>query len=63
MSRQTIFENKTTMEDAVNTQHPIRTDMTAAEARVYEKTPMPGERKNPLMNTRSVDRPRRGHDY
>jgi hypothetical protein len=62
MSRETIFENKTTMADAL-AEHPCRTDQTSDEARAYRKTPPPGERKNPMMETRSVDRPRRGHGY
>jgi hypothetical protein len=61
MSRETIFENKTTMADAAS-EHPCRTDQISDEARVYRKMPLPGERKAP-MDTRSADRPRRGHGY
>lgn len=63
MTRSTIFENKTTMAEAVSTQFPCKTDMTSEYARKYDKAPLPGERKNPMMETRSVDRPRRGHGY
>jgi hypothetical protein len=63
MSRQTIFEDQTTMANALDTQHPCRTDQTSDEARQYRKAPLPGERKNPMMETQHVDRPRRGHGY
>jgi hypothetical protein len=62
MSRETIFENKTTMSDAL-AEHPCRTDQTSDEARQYRKAALPGERKNLMMETRHVDRPRRGHGY
>jgi hypothetical protein len=61
VSRETIFENKTTMADAAS-EHPCRTDQTSDEASRYRKATLPGERKNP-MGTQSVDRPRRGHGY
>jgi hypothetical protein len=62
MSRETIFKCNDTMVDAAS-EHPCRTDQTPDEARMYRKIPLPGERKNPMMETRSVDRPRRGHGY
>ena len=62
MSRETIFESKVTMADA-QAQSFCRTDQTSDEARYYRKTPMPGERKNPMLETKSVDRPRRGYGY
>ncbi len=62
MSRETIFESKVTMPEA-QTQSFCRTDMTSEEARYYRKTPLPGERKNPMMETQHVERPRRGHGY
>jgi hypothetical protein len=61
MSRTTIFENQTTMAEALG-DHPVRSDQTPAEAREYRKLPLPGERKMP-MDTRHVERPRRGHGY
>jgi hypothetical protein len=62
MSRETIFKCNDTMADAL-TEHPCRSDQTSDEAREYRKMPLPGERKNPKLETRSVDRPRRGHGY
>jgi hypothetical protein len=62
MSRETIFENKTTMVEALASQHPVRTDQTSDEAREYRKARLPGERKNP-MDTQHVVTPRRGHGY
>ena len=60
--RETIFENQTTMQDALDA-HPGRSDMTSDEARPYRKMPLSGERKNPMLETKSVERPRRGHGY
>jgi hypothetical protein len=60
--RETIFESKVTMVEAVE-QMPCRTDFTSDEARRYGKRPLPGERENPMMETQHVERPRRGHGY
>ena len=60
--RETIFQNKTTMADAL-AEHPGRSDQTPDEARQYRKAQLPGERKNPMLETKSVERPRRGHGY
>jgi hypothetical protein len=62
MSRENIFESKVTMADAQD-QGFCRTDQTSDEARRYRKAPLPGERKNPMLETQSVDRPRKGHAY
>jgi hypothetical protein len=62
MSRENIFESKTTMADA-GAQEFCRTDMTSEEARYYRKAPLPGERKNPMLETQHVERPRKGHGY
>jgi hypothetical protein len=62
MSRENIFESKVTMADAG--QQPFcRTDQTSEEAAYYRKTKLPGERKNPMLETEHPDRPRRGHGY
>jgi hypothetical protein len=60
--RSTVFENKTTMAEALG-EMPCRTDQTAAEAATYAKQALPGQRKNPSMETHHSDRPRRGHGY
>lgn len=62
MSCNTIFESKVTMSEA-NEQSFCRTDQTSDEARYYRKAPLPGERKNPMLETQHVDRPRKGHGY
>ncbi len=62
MSRENIFESKVTMVTA-GEQEFCRTDMTSGEARYYRKAPLPGERKNPMMETQHVERPRKGHAY
>jgi len=62
MSRETIFENKATMADA-QAQSFCRTDMTSEEAAYYRKAQLPGERKNPMLETKHVERPRKGHAY
>jgi hypothetical protein len=58
--RETIFKCNDTMPDS---QEVCRVDLTSDEARYYRKAPLPGERKNPMMETKSTDRPRRGHGY
>jgi hypothetical protein len=62
MSRENLHESKVTMADA-RSEMPCRTDMTAEEASYYRKMSLPGERKNSMLETKSVDRPRRGHGY
>jgi hypothetical protein len=57
-----IFKSKVTMQEAQD-QSFCRTDMTSDEARYYRKTPLPGERKNPMLETQPLDRPRRGYGY
>ena len=56
-----IFKSTETMQDA-EAMRPCRTDMTSEEARYYQKAALPGERKNPMLETHHVTRPRYGRD-
>ena len=59
--RSTIFENKTTMQEALE-ERPCRTDMTTDEAAYYYKQRLPGQHREP-MDVKHPERPRRGHGY